>query len=149
MVALTGSRKHLSDRYWSCGQPGPHTHAGGADGRSNEMERTRVKRRKISVTMYQMSGCLYGYLLRGRPGAPRREWCPQVTCAPVTKGRGQVKLFFFGKRHNAGGRHFSPTINPRKKNTDEIKKKSFNNLYCKVRWRNPIPTLRQTFQEAA
>lgn len=51
------------------------------------MERRRVKRRRISVTMYQMSGCLYGYLLRGRPGAPREGGRPQVTGAPVTKGR--------------------------------------------------------------
>lgn len=47
--------------------------SGGVVGRGDEMERARVKRRKISVTMYQMSGCLYGYLLRGRPGAPRGE----------------------------------------------------------------------------
>lgn len=65
----------------------PHTHAGGIDGRGDEMERARVKRRKISVTMYQMSGCLYGYLLRGRPGAPRGVGRAQVTGAPVTKGR--------------------------------------------------------------
>ena len=36
------------------------------------MERSVTKKRRISVTVYRMSGCLYNYLRRSRTGASRR-----------------------------------------------------------------------------
>ncbi|MPC33610.1 hypothetical protein E2C01_026965 [Portunus trituberculatus] len=36
------------------------------------MERSGTQRRRISVTVYRMSGCLYAYLRRSRAGASRK-----------------------------------------------------------------------------